>query len=183
MGRSDGDWVRRCLNGHADAFRHLVSEYEGPLAGFLAGRLRGPEEVMEAAQETFVRAYFALSKLRKPDSFFAWLLGIAQRVAKESRRSERREHEAAAARAEEAPPWESPAEEPDPEIARAVAGLPEPYREVVLLRFYGGLTCVEVSRRLDVPLGTVTKRLSRAYEILRESLRPRDAECDCEAQP
>jgi len=46
-----------------------------------------------------------------------------------------------------------------------------------LLRFYGGLTCAEISRDLDVPIGTVTKHLSRAYAVLRETLpRPQQTE-------
>jgi hypothetical protein len=44
------------------------------------------------------------------------------------------------------------------------------YREVVLMRYYGGLSCAEIGGNLGVPVGTVTKRLSRAYAMLRESL-------------
>jgi len=55
-----------------------------------------------------------------------------------------------------------------------VAGLPEPYREVILLRYYGDCSCAEVAERLGVPLGTVTKRLSRAYDEMRRSLAVRD---------
>ncbi len=53
-------------------------------------------------------------------------------------------------------------------MTEAVARLPDTYREVILLRFYGGQSCAEISRDLGVPLGTVTKRLSRAYALLRE---------------
>ena len=60
----------------------------------------------------------------------------------------------------------------DDELKRVVAGLNRPYRDVILLRFYGGLSCAEVAERLDIPLGTVTKRLSRAYAMLREALGP-----------
>ena len=42
----------------------------------------------EAAQETLVRAYFKMSNLKKPESFFAWLLGIADHVAMEQQRKE-----------------------------------------------------------------------------------------------
>ena len=58
----------------------------------------------------------------------------------------------------------------DETVTDAVAKMPDVYREVVLLRFYGGYTCAEISRDLNVPLGTVTKRLSRAYDLLREHL-------------
>jgi RNA polymerase sigma-70 factor, ECF subfamily len=58
----------------------------------------------------------------------------------------------------------------DTALTEAVARLPDAYREVIVLRFYEGQSCQEISRGLDVPLGTVTKRLSRAYGLLRERL-------------
>jgi RNA polymerase sigma-70 factor (ECF subfamily) len=64
----------------------------------------------------------------------------------------------------------------------AVAGLPDTYREVIVLRYYGGQSCAEISRSLDVPLGTVTKRLSRAYAMLRDRLDGRLAGAENEVQ-
>jgi DNA-directed RNA polymerase specialized sigma24 family protein len=45
---------------------------------------------------------------------------------------------------------------------------------VILLRYYEGLSCQEVAIRLAVPLGTVTKTLSRAYARLRQELAARE---------
>jgi RNA polymerase sigma-70 factor (ECF subfamily) len=61
---------------------------------------------------------------------------------------------------------DSPQEYP---LEEAIAVLPETYREVILLRYYEGLSCQEVATRLDMPLGTVTKTLSRAYALLGRS--------------
>ncbi len=66
---------------------------------------------------------------------------------------------------------DKPDADSDGTVSEAVAKLPDVYREVVLLRFYGGYTCTEISRDLHIPLGTVTKRLSRAYDLLREHLK------------
>ena len=41
---------------------------------------------------------------------------------------------------------------------------------MILLRYYGGLSCSGIAEKLDTPLGTVTKTLSRAYALLRDSL-------------
>ena len=179
MRPTDEECVRRCLDDQPDAFRHLVRRHEGALIRYLAARLGDRSEAAEAAQETFVRAYFALDKLKKPEAFFSWLLGIAGRVAKEEARACRRRREVAFSGdvAEPAPEQADSAAGP---LAQAVARLPELYREVVLLRYHAGMSCAEISRHLDAPLGTVTKRLSRAYALLRESLRspsgPQDAE-------
>ena len=53
----------------------------------------------------------------------------------------------------------------------AVAELPEPYRQVILLRYYSGNSCAQVAEELGLPIGTVTKQLSRASGLLREALR------------
>lgn len=167
MCRTDRECIEHCLDGRPDAFRHLVGRYQAVLVTYLAGHLGNRGWAEEAAQEAFVRAYFALGKLKKPDSFFSWLLGIAGRVAMEQQRTERREREAVAVRGTVASRPEAPEDLP---LQQAVAELPEVYREVVLLRYYGGRSCTQVAEELGVPLGTVTKRLSRAYTMLRDSL-------------
>ncbi len=180
--QSDGHYVELCLNGHPEAYRQLVSRYQGAVLSYLSGQLGYGELAEEASQETFVRAYFALSKLRKRGSFFSWLLGIAARIGKEFLRDSRRRKELMrglagnpAARRHEDPP-DAPGQSnsqttvDDQALESAVAQLPRAYREVILLRFYGGRSCPQVAEELGVPLGTVTKRLSRAYALLREVL-------------
>ena len=78
MGTTDKHYIERCLDGHPDDFRHLVRSYQTPLLAYLAGCLGNSDIAEETAQEAFVRAYFSLDKLKKQDSFFSWLLGIAQ---------------------------------------------------------------------------------------------------------
>lgn len=177
MTETDQYYVERCLDGHPDDFRHLVRRYQPVLLAHLAGKLanRGAgfrgvrDRAEEAAQETFVRAYFKMDKLKKPESFFAWLLGIADNVAKEQQRKEqiRRKRESVRAFCEEAP---EPELSQDYALEAAIASLPEAYREVILLRYYGGLSCGGIAEQLDTPLGTVTKTLSRAYALLRDTL-------------
>jgi RNA polymerase sigma-70 factor (ECF subfamily) len=169
----DKYYVERCLDGHPDDFRYLVRRYQVVLLGYLVGRLGSRDMAEEAAQESLVRAYVGLRKLRKTDSFFAWLLGIASRVAREMQRSGRNHP-----RVTEALSERTVASEPacDVGVEQAVAALPPPYRQVILLRYYGGCSCGEISEQLDVPLGTVTKQLSRAYAMLRRSLTQRSQE-------
>ena len=172
MAESDQYYVEQCLNGHPDEFRYLVRRYQTVLLAHLAWKLGSKDSADEAAQETFVRAFFNMCKLKKPDSFFSWLLGIADRVAKEHRREEqsKRQREIAHSLPEEAPNTEL---SQDYALEAAIAELPEAYREVVLLRYYGGRPCNQIAEQLDMPLGTVTKTLSRAYAMLRSSLQQR----------
>jgi len=168
--RTDQQCIRDCLDGHPEVFRHLVSRHQAALMGYLRGRLCNEEEAAEAAQETFVRAYFALQGLEKQESFFAWLLGIADRVVKETWREQKRHAQVTFDERQMAETPTQSGDGPDPAVTAAVLRLPDVYREVVLLRYYGGLSCAEISRDLGLPIGTVTKRLSRAYQLLRECL-------------
>jgi RNA polymerase sigma-70 factor (ECF subfamily) len=171
MCRNDKECIEHCLDGRPDYFRHLVGRYQAVLLSYLAGQLGNRERAEEAAQEAFVRAYFGLHRLEKPESFYSWLLGIAGRVVKEYRRTERREREVAVMMAGESKP---PEMSNDFALERAIGELPDVYREVVLLRYYAGRSCAQVAEDLGIPLGTVTKRLSRAYAMLRESLSASD---------
>lgn len=169
MSETDSCYIERCLDGHPDDFRFLVRRYQALLLAHLAGKLGNRDRAEEAAQETLVRAYFNMSKLKNPDAFFAWLLGIANYVAKEHVRKEQvqKQREAIRSFSEEAP---SPELSQDYVLEGAIAELPDAYRKVVLLRYYGGHSCSQVAQRLEMPIGTVTKTLSRAYVMLRNAL-------------
>jgi len=169
MSENDKYYVGRCLDGHPDDFRYLVRRYQGILLANLAGKLGDKERAEEAAQEALVRAYFNMGKLKKPDSFFPWLLGIADHVAKEHQRKEQiqRQREIVRSLSEESTTTEL---SEDYVLEAAIAELPEAYKEIILLRYYGQRSCNEIAEQLDMPLGTVTKTLSRAYAMLRESL-------------
>jgi len=177
---NDAYYVERCLDGHPDDFRHLVRRYQPVLLAHLAGRLGSRDRAEETVQETLVRAYFGMDRLRKPEAFLAWLLGIADLVAKEQRRKEQarrhRRSELGLQAAQDRVNAELPTEAPEPELSQdfsleaAVAALPEACRTVILLRYYSGLSCRGIAGQLEMPLGTVTKTLSRAYALLRDSL-------------
>jgi RNA polymerase sigma-70 factor (ECF subfamily) len=175
MTETDRYYVERCLDGHPDDFRHLVRRYQPVLLAHLAGKLGSADSAEEAAQETLVRAYFKMNNLQEPAKFFAWLLGIAERVAMEQQRKEqvRRKREMVRAFSEEA---RQPELSQDYGLETTVSGLPEPYRQVILLRYYGQLSCTQIADQLDMPLGTVTKTLSRAYGLLRDAMQqPKEA--------
>jgi RNA polymerase sigma-70 factor (ECF subfamily) len=173
MNLTDREYVERCRDGHSEDFGLLVDRYQKPLFSYLAGRLGNHLQAEEAAQESFVRAFLSLKKLRKPESFYSWLLGIAGRVALEQFRvQERHRRDREATEAMMADAADSPEDYP---LEEAIAALPESYRQVILLRYYERLSCQEVATRLGLPLGTVTKTLSRAYALLRQEIAARES--------
>lgn len=172
MDLTDKEYVEHCRDGHPEDFGLLVARYQKPLFAYLASRVGDGGQAEEAAQESFVRAFLSLKKLRKPESFYSWLLGIASRVAKEQFRSaahRQRDREAAETMMEGATD-----NVPAYPLEEAIAALPESQRQVILLRYYERLSCQDVATRLGLPLGTVTKTLSRAYALLRQELASRE---------
>src|ERR1039458_9771922 len=87
---TDGEYVVSSRNGCPDQFRLLVQRYQRPLFAYLSSRLGNQLEAEEAAQESLVRAFLSLKTPRKPESFYAWLLGIAASVLKEQFRARER---------------------------------------------------------------------------------------------
>ncbi len=166
MCQTDEEHVARCLNGEPDAFGWLVQRHQNAVLAYMVGRLGSRDLAEEVTQEAFVRAYFTLGKLREGKSFLPWLIGIAGRVGQEQVRSRRRMPATGDTLDVPAP---SEAQTGSESLMRAVARLPAICREAILLRYHAGLSCTEMSESLGIPTGGVTKRLSRAYALLREA--------------
>ena len=135
------------------------------------------DEAEEATQEAFVLAYRALGTFRGDGHATAWLMRIATREAwRRSAARSRRQSMSMPAQTTES--CRSRASDPDPsdEVMRAqdqervrmaVSRLPEPYREVITLRYFGDLSLGEIGAATRRPLGTVKAQVHRGLDRLR----------------
>lgn len=174
---SDAQIVSAVLRGQRERFAELVRRHEPAVRVTAAAILRDHHATEDVMQAAFVTAYRKLATLRNGSSFGPWVLRIAQRQAK---RTMCRKQEAATLEGVDVGGGEpDPAGTVDDEQRRlmtAVSELPEHERVVVALHYFQQLTVTEVARVLGRPVGTVTKRLSRAHARLRERLRQFDEE-------
>ena len=184
--------VDAVLAGDREAYRRLV-ERDGAALVRACHRILGDHaEAEDAAQEAFVTAFRSLATWRGDGPFGAWLTRIGVRIALRHvtrRRTVTWRDPARSASGEAAEPADRAAERAalaaapltDPavlslraeratEIRTAVARLPEPYREVVALRFFGEASLDEIARTTGRPLGTVKTHLHRGLARLRGSL-------------
>lgn len=159
--RHDTAELVKAWRGDGPSLRRLIAEHEPSLRAFVLSRLGPAAPVDDIVQESFARGLAKCDELRASESLLAWLCGIALRVSKEMARQGRR-----------APRTSAPGGEPalTTPLLDAAAGLPEEYATLIHLRFLDELDCKQIAMRLDMPLGTVTKKLSRAYAMLRERL-------------
>ena len=174
---SDAEIVRACLGGRTELFAEFVRRYTNVVATYLYSRTRNRELADELTQEAMVRAFEFLPRLKAPRSFAGWLLGIAHntmtRALEERKRSVPLEEavlEAGAAGAAAGPAERLSRDELRSRALTEVSRLPARYRIPLMLKYQGGYSCEQVAEFLGVPMGTVTSRLSRAYQLLFDSL-------------
>ena len=170
----DAEAVERVRAGDVEAYRVLVERHWRGVLAVLRQRLGNSADVEDLLQETFVRAYERLGQLREPRKFRLWLLRIATKLCADLRRRRREvvPGEESLRMLVESQSSRNARPRPDTDVLDAVDALPQKYREVVMLRFLGGMTCKEIAEFLDEPAGTVRNRLFRALEMLRSKLRP-----------
>ena len=147
MAENDQFYIEQCLDGRPDEFRQLVRRYQTAVTAYLTSKLGNKTNAEEAAQETFVRAYFGLKDLKKRDSFSSWLLGIAGRVAKEQLRNKIQLADMDALAQQQSREQKST---DDFELQQAFAKLPDSYREIILLRFYASQSCQQIAENLRI---------------------------------
>jgi RNA polymerase sigma-70 factor (ECF subfamily) len=143
-----------------------------------ACRLCGcPNEAEDLTQQTFLIAQQKLQQLREPERACSWLLAVVRSCFLKSLRKTRPipaqdvdlivEHVA-----DKTPEVEEIDRE---ELAAGLAELPDEFRLVLLMFYFENLPYQEIAEQLDVPIGTVMSRLSRAKGHLRRRLAPAEA--------
>ena len=185
-GSAEDPLIARAQHEDGRAFRVLFDLHAPAVHRFLKDLLGDAAAADEATQETFVRAYHRLRRLRQGDRFRPWVLGIARNVFREHHR--RRRQQVSLFVPLEPPPGEphAPAEEhaldaPTPEstllvreatsqLSRALQRLSEDRRAALLLRFDHGLSCAEVAEILGWSVAKVKVEVHRARHHLREAL-------------
>jgi RNA polymerase sigma factor (sigma-70 family) len=174
----DDELVERVKRGDVDAYetlvqRHQVSAYR--TAYLVAGSASDAED---AAQEGFVKAFYAIDRFRSGSAFKPWLLAIVANEAKDRRRSTSR-REAVALRLAESRPAGNAAPSPEEaalaraeaeRVVSALGHLGEDDRLVIGYRYFLELSERETAVALGVRRGTVKSRLSRALGRLRAQI-------------
>jgi RNA polymerase sigma-70 factor, ECF subfamily len=126
------------------------------------------DEADEIVQEAWVRAVEAIHRFRGDSSFRTWLTSITINCARETIRRRRRIHEAMSDQAMDRRPTDSAGEGID--IERAIAALPDGYREVLVLYDVHGYSHREIGELLGIAEGTCKSQLSRARRAVRLAL-------------
>jgi RNA polymerase sigma factor (sigma-70 family) len=176
-GLSDGQLVGRFAARRDEAAFETLLRRHGPMVLRLCRSvLRDLHAAEDAFQATFLVLACKASAIRKRQSVASWLYGVALRVARRARaRGEQRRRLEAPGVAEPAAP---PAGDTDLQelrwlLAEELQRLPEKYRAPLVLCYLEGKTNQAAARELGWPSGSMSRRLERGRELLRERLTAR----------
>jgi RNA polymerase sigma-70 factor (ECF subfamily) len=161
---------------YPDDFEATALPYLNELYRTATRAVGNAAEAGDIVQETYLQAWKSYHRFTPGTNCRAWLYKIMFHVIQHHRRKQRRF--VAVSVREDEPDLEStlryeppvPQTLSDAEVLAALDRLPDRYRDVVLLVDVDELTYKEAAAALDVPIGTVMSRLSRARATLRSEL-------------
>lgn len=161
--------VDEAKEGDRTAFGSLYQQYGRMVHGILLGRVPR-SEVEDLVQDVFLLAWRRLRSLRDTRAFGGWLAMIARNHAIDYHRQAPQLVEINANMLKQHPP--------EPEalgVLEAIRGLPEAYRETLMLRLVEGLTGPEIAAQTGLTADSVRVNLHRGMKMLREKIEGRTA--------
>ena len=182
----DRDLVERVQRGERRAFDLLMLKYQHRIAKLIARYVQDPADVLDVAQEAFMKAYRAIPKFRGDSAFYTWMYRIAINTAKNHLAAQARRPRDSGVDVTDAEQFDGVVELKEtatPEglalteeiqrtVAAAIESLPEDLKVAVSLRELEGLSYEDIARVMECPVGTVRSRIFRAREAINAQLDP-----------
>ena len=156
--------VRAVAAGDRDAFSRLYADFSRMVHAILLGRVPR-RDVDDLVQDVFVTAYTRIRELREPAAFGGWIATIARNRATDYLRQSREQMELP-----DDLPGGDPIEVETFAVLDVIRGLPEAYRDTLLMRLVEGMSGQEIADRTGLAPGSVRVNLHRGMKLLREKL-------------
>jgi RNA polymerase sigma-70 factor (ECF subfamily) len=182
---SEATLIARCRAGEQAACEQLVAEHQAMVFQLGCHLLGSRDEAYDLSQEVFLRVFRTIDRFRADASLKTWIYRIAINQASNRRRFWSRRHRLGQVSLDahvevhgeptEATDASSPhrilaSKELAARLTVALDALPFDQRTVIILREVEGLSYDEIAQALDIAVGTVKSRLTRARQALRASL-------------
>ena len=177
---TEQELVRAAAGGDTEAFERLVRTYENKIYHLALRMCGSADEAADIAQEAFLAAWRGLPSFRGEAGFATWLYRLTSNAAIDYLRRQKKQRGDMSLDDEElgldaVDSGPSPQETAEgSELRSAVAAgfnqLSEGHRQVLVLREIQGLSYEEIASVLELDIGTVKSRISRARSSLRKIL-------------
>lgn len=173
-----GSQIQLCRLGKPQAYDWLIDTYGHRLYAYFARRSRNAADAEDLLQELMMKVVANIANYNHTGRFDAWLFTLAANLVRDRGRRQNR-HPQPLNLCENT--TYAPAPTPDPlahaqnhelgdRLQNALDTLPELDRDVILLRYYGGLSFKELAERFQMPLGTALAKVHRGLKTLRKKL-------------
>lgn len=176
--------IRRAQRGDADAFEQLLLEHQKNVYNLCYRMAGNPDDAMDLSQETFLRAWRCLDQYQFASAFSTWLYRLCSNICIDFLRRRRRRQTVPLTFEDadgEEQTYAVPDAQPLPEeqvelkltretLAAAMAQLLPEHRAVLQLRVVNEMSYEQIADVLDIQIGTVKSRLSRARNQLKKIL-------------
>jgi len=178
---SDKELLERIRNKDEGAFRLLIERYESQVAATVLGMLGNRADAEDIGQEIFIRFYKSIEQFRGESSLGTYLTRIAINLSlNELKRRERKnrrflfigDHEEKEQLFQSGEADELEQKELRELIQEAINKLKPEFKAVVILRMIQDYSTNETAEILNIPIGTVLSRYSRAIDKLKILLTP-----------
>lgn len=170
MTRSDEEIIQAVLNGDRHEYAELVRRYEKTVHAVAFQILEDFHSAEDITQDAFVTAYEKLVTLRNRSVFGAWIVKIARRQAIRWSRRNPKPHALDESMETTQGRLNGQLTDEAKQLLKCVSRLPKHERRAVMMKHFDGHTAASIARITGHPVGTITKRLSRAYTRLRKWL-------------
>jgi RNA polymerase sigma-70 factor (ECF subfamily) len=176
--QTDDALMQRVREGDDDAFSEIVDRYKDSLVNYLTHLVRSRDRAEEVAQDAFVRLYRNSSNYKQQERLGPYLFRIATNLVVTEIRREKRwslllpRLNASTRQTAPAPDTNLFTSEIQRQVAAAIDKLPINYRAPLVLFEMEEWSYEEIAKALDVRVGTVKSRISRARDLLRRHLAP-----------
>jgi len=172
---SDLELIRRVKSGETQPFDVLMQRYGPRIYRVIYGMVHNHADTQDLSQDTFVRAYEAIKKFNEQYKFYTWLYRIAVNLCinycKRKKVIQFTSIENAEFYADTNPASNVESQDLRRAVEQRLAQLPEEQKTVFVLRTFEEMSYQEIADILEVSIGTVMSRLSRARERLKELLK------------
>lgn len=177
--KDEPDLIQSALRGNSEAFGVLVKRYQDRLYSCIVNVVIQPDEAEDVVQESFIQAYLKLDTFQHSSQFFTWLYRIAFNNALSRRRRNR--HQLSLDQAQEVsgsepisrnemPDFQIIQQENISQLRHSLGRLSEDHRSILVLRELEDTSYEDIAEILEISIGTVRSRLSRARAALKSQL-------------
>ncbi len=150
---------------------NIWNEFASKLGQFIRSRVPDPATAEDIRQDVFVKVQKKLGQLDDPSKLQSWLYLIARNAIIDHYRAAKPTSEVP----ESLPAPDEPQDDPDltglkAAFRRMVYGLPDPYRDAIVLTEFDGLTQRQLANRLSISLSGAKSRVQRGRALLKKNL-------------